>query len=167
MQRRKKPQDGTPYREIIVKFATKCVKCAVSVPARSKSFYDTGLKRVVCGSCVRKLKKGLEPQPPLSPAQASIVRLEKMLSGGGPTAEERADFEQLVNSLKVQYAAERIAQSFLADLYQVPQNASYISMSIRHDDKCHGCAEQLNSGSVAVWDKDAHRIWCLNCAGDL
>jgi len=133
---------------------------------RTKAFYDVESKRVVCISCVKLLRKGREPVLPISPAQITVDRLDQILAAGGPSSAQHSEFEQLVNSLKVEYASERLAQSFLADLYDVHQSESYICMSIRRADHCNGCANYLSGGTVAVWDKDAHRIWCLDCASD-
>lgn len=158
--------DSGPYKSITVKFNTSCMKCAMRVPARTKAYYDVDCKRVICSGCVKLLNKGLEPVSPPSPAQTSIDRIQQILAVGGPTNEQRAEFEQLVNSLKVDYAAERIAQNFLGDFYEVPKDESFICMSIRRDDLCTGCTCKLTGGSVAVWDKGAHRMWCLDCAAD-
>lgn len=164
--RKKNNSNREPYKNIDVKFTTSCAKCAVRVEAKSKAFYDLAAKRVVCGSCVALIKKGMEPVIPPSAAQITIDRLKQILSTGGPNNEQRSEFEQLINSLKVEYASERLAQSFLADVHDVPQTSSFICMSIRRADTCNGCAERLSGGTVAVWDKDAHRVWCLSCAAD-
>ncbi len=166
MLRKNVGKTGAQHHSLTIKFASNCSKCAIRMPARSKAFYDHESKRVVCTSCVRLLKQGKEPVKPLSPAQMTVDRLDQILATGGPSPAQQSEFEQLVNSLKVQYAAERLAQSFLADLYEVHQSESYICMSIRRADHCNGCANYLSGGTVAVWDKDAHRIWCLDCASD-
>lgn len=166
MLRKNVPNKRDQLHPLTIKFASNCSQCAARLAARSKAFYDVGKKRVVCQSCVKLLRQGKEPVKPVSPAQITVDRLAKILTTGGPSSAQHSEFEQLVNSLKVEYASERLAQSFLADLYDVRQSDSYICMSIRRADHCNGCANFLSGGTVAVWDKDAHRIWCLDCASD-
>ena len=37
-------------------------------------------------------------------------------------------------------------------------------MRLRHPDLCLGCAEILEAGTIAVWDRTHRRVSCLACA---
>lgn len=144
----------------ILQFKTTCGYC--QKPLRKGSTVnrvrETG--KFACRSCDRLLSKGQQPVVPESPAQALIDRARRIMH----LRETKDELDEIIQRLRTEFASERAAQQFLAGYFELRRNEAYVCMALRHDGHCNACSTRVQRGNVAVWDRFAHRIWCLECA---
>jgi hypothetical protein len=139
-----------------LRYPTTCAYCQTAIRKGTPVNRHPETGRFACRKCDKLLSKGIQPTVIQSPAQ-SLVDLAR-------TAVTQSELDEIVQQLRTEFAGERVAQQFIAELRGLRANESFICLALRHGGRCNGCTTKLDTGTMAVWDKHAHRIWCLECA---
>src|SRR5438045_2831017 len=101
-----------------LRYPTVCGYCQTAIRKGTSVNRDRESGRFACRKCDKLLSKGMQPFVAESPAQFLIERARTMNS--------RAELDEIVDQLRTQFAGERVAQQFIAELKGLRANDSLI-----------------------------------------
>lgn len=154
--------------EWTLRYDGECHYCKKSLKKGKKAFRDEDTGILICGSCEKSLKAGIELVVQSSPAQKLVDRAHAIRNlGTMASPEAQAELQELIKKLRTDFSADRVARKFLTEVFELRRHASLISMCLKFTGHCTSCGIVVPAGSMGLWEKQARRIWCLDCAGDL
>jgi hypothetical protein len=149
-------------------FKAQCRYCQKPLKNGGKAFREGETNTFACNGCHRLLEKGIEPIVSAAPSQECIARANALLNLGSMlSAEGQVELKDILKRLQTEFADDACARKFIAEFYHVRKHDSFICMCLKFDGHCTSCGSKVSSGTIGVWEKTAHRVWCLSCVGSL
>src|SRR5439155_8084646 len=129
-------------------------------------YYDPLLlKKALCRKCGQKVGKALAEVVPASEAQIIVDRLRAIDSLPCKSKEMEEEFETLKERLIADYLHDPAARNFLfAEVCLPGRSAAAKVITASRPGKCLACASEQLPGATVLWDPDAHKILCAECA---
>lgn len=148
----------------VAKWDGQCCKCNKQIKQKKPCVYHKVERKLLCKRCAKKVSA--EGSIPAEPSESTRVmdRIKVLLIRPKPRLpDEQAELDELAGRLRYSFSGDYSARRLLIEIYGLKVTQSRLCIENKFGQKCHRCGSEQLPGWAVMWDKAAHRIWCLEC----
>jgi hypothetical protein len=147
----------------VARYSGSCL-CGKKIKPGQSCHFNKETRKLVCRNCSKLAAKGLLEKRAPTEVEQIMDRVKHLYVMPRPLKGENArEMQVLLERLRHEFAHEYSARRLLCEVMRLHIDDDNVCVLVKYADNCWRCGEHQAKGSLAVWCKSAHRLWCLEC----